>query len=115
LKAYGLDGFGEVVDGAYGKGFDGELIVSCDEDGWGHVMRTNCVDDVEAADAGHLDVEQEKIGGRGFQTGDGLSAISAFGDYFDLFILSEEELEPFACERLIIGHDGFELHAGSRS
>ena len=111
LKARGFDGFGEVVDGFDGKGFDREFMVRCDEYGWRHMGEADCVDDVETAAAGHLDVEEEKVCGCGLQAGDGFFAVSAFSDDVDVGVVRQEEFEALTCKRLIVGDDGFEGHA----
>ncbi len=80
-----VEGFEEVVDGVEFEGSHRVLIVGGGKDDvrQGDLFSDEALEDGEAIEAGHLDVEEDDIGLVGADKLDGFDAIATLGDYFD--------------------------------
>ena len=65
-------------------------------------------EDAEAVEAGHLDIEEDDVRGVEADEVDGLDAVGAGGEDFDLGGGVEEVLELLAGERFVIDDEGAE-------
>jgi hypothetical protein len=66
--------------------------------------------DAEAVEAGHLDVEEDEIGGMLFDEGDGFKAVFALADEGDFGEGFEEEGEFLAGGFFVVDNDGVDGH-----
>ena len=81
-----------------------------DED---HERRLNLhqpLDDREAVEAGHLDVEKDEVGLVRLDRSDRLAAVLAAVDDLDVLVRLQTKLEPLDGERLVVDEDGANGH-----
>ena len=72
------------------------------------------LEDAEAVEAGHLDVEKDEVGVVFFDEVDGFEAVFALADDGDFGEGFEEEGEFFACGLFVVDDDGVDGHWGER-
>ena len=80
FEAFVTEGLEEVIEGVGVEGLDGVAVIGGDEDGKGHAGNANGVDDGEAVDLGHLDVEEDEVEVMGLEQIDGGAAVGGLGD-----------------------------------
>jgi len=68
------------------------------------------LEDAEAVEAGHLDVEKNEVGSVVLDEVDGVEAILADGEEIDLREGFQEEGEFVACRLLVVNDDGIDGH-----
>ena len=74
-----------------------------------HARRTDGLDDLEAARAGHLDVEEDQVR---LQPADGIDRLGpggALGDDLQPVFRREQRAQPLASERLVVGDEDAHL------
>ncbi|MGB2675465.1 MAG: hypothetical protein WAN12_00080 [Candidatus Acidiferrum sp.] len=120
-----LDGFGDagfvegledVVHGVDVEGLYGILVESGGEDDVGdfEFALDQLFEDAEAVEAGHLYVEEEKVGGMLFDEIDGFEAVFALGEEIDFGEGFEEEGQLFASGLFVVNDDGVDGHEGNQ-
>ncbi len=96
----------QVIDGVHVEGADRVLVVGGGEDDERQVIEAAMVDEVledgEAVEARHLDVEEDDVGLVLFDELDGFNAVGAFGEDFDVADGLEQVLQLFAGQLLIV-------------
>ena len=104
-EAVAFDGFEEVVEGFEFEGFEGVLVVGGTEDDGGQrdAVFAEFVDDAEAVEAGHLDIEEDEVGFEGFDAFDGFEAVVGGTDDVDFGEFAEEEGEFVDRRGLVVG------------
>jgi hypothetical protein len=80
------------------------LVVSRHEDRERHRRRADGIDDTQAVELGHLDVEEHQVGPLVENLVDADEAVFGFRDAADARILPQEIDEPMSC-RLLVVHD----------
>ena len=108
VEAVGAEGFEEIVDGVGVEGAHGVLVEGGDEDDGG--AGVDEFEDFEAVELGHLDVEEEEVGG---VLGDGLygfEAVGAFGGELDVGVGAEHLAQKGARQLLVVDNDGPQHH-----
>jgi len=68
----------------------GVLVVGGDEDDRRDAVRAHTLEDVEAVEVRHLDVQEHEVGPQLFDRKDGLTAIPALAHDLDLRLLGKE-------------------------
>ena len=92
------------------EGADGVIVVGGDEDDGG--AGADQLEDFEAVELGHLDIEKDEIGlqfGDGF---DGFEAVGAFGGDFDFGMRGEKFAQDLAGELLVVDNHGAKFLVG---
>ena len=100
----------QVIDGVDFKGPDCVIIVGGDEDDGG--AGADQLEDFEAIELGHLDIEENEVG---LQFGDGFygfEAVGAFGGDFDFGMGSEKFAQDLAGELLVVDDYGANFLVG---
>ena len=105
-----VEGLEQVVDCIHLEGADGVLVEGGGEDDLGEAGGgvEELFDDGEAIEAGHLDVEEDDVGGVGADEVDGFDAVGALGEDVDVAGVFEEVEELLAGEGLVVDDDGVE-------
>lgn len=111
LEALAVEGFEEVIDGVDFEGFEGEAVVGGDEDDDGEGVEVEGLEDGEAIELGHLDIEEDEVGLVLFDEGDGFATVAGFADDLEVRGGFEEGAEALAGERFVIDEDGPYFHA----
>jgi hypothetical protein len=102
VKAPGREGLHEVVERVHLEGAHRVLAVRGHEDERGHPVGADALDDLEAAEAGHLDVEEDEVGGVLDDALDGRGAVFALAEELDVGPRAERQAEAVARERLVV-------------
>ena len=106
LEALGAEGLEQVVHGMGVEGAHGVLVVGGGEDHGGRTRarRIHQLQHLEAVEFGHLDIEEEQVGGKIGHGFDGFEAVGAFGGDFDFRMRGEQFAEEAAGQFLVV-HD----------
>ena len=105
----GFDRLDEVVDGVDFEGAECVLVVGGGEDDEG--LHGEAREQIESVDAGHLNVEEEHVDGRGgcvVEIGEGTGGIGGGGNDFQIVEAREEARQALDGERLIVDEIGAE-------
>ncbi len=105
LEAIAAERFQQVVERVDFEGLQRVLVVGGDEDDHRHLVGADLLDDPEAVDGGHLDVEEYQFGRELLDGAHGLDAIGALADHFDVGLLRQQSQNPFPGHRLIVHHE----------
>jgi len=116
-----LDGFGDagfvegledVIDGVDVEGLHGVLVEGGGENDVGdfELAFDQLFEDAEAVEAGHLDVEEEKVRGMLFDEIDGFEAVLALGQEINFGEGFQEEGQLFASGLFVVDNDGVDGH-----
>jgi len=116
-----LNGFGDaglverlenIVDGIHVESLDGVVVESGGEDNVRNfeVAFNEFLEDAEAVETGHLDVEENEIGIVFLDEIDGVEAVFALGQKIDFRKTLEEEREFIARGLFVIDDDGADRH-----
>jgi hypothetical protein len=116
-----LDGFGDasfverledVVDGVDVEGLDGVLVEGGGKDDVGNFEFAfdELFQDTETVKAGHLDIEENEVGGMFFDKVDGFKAVLALAKEIDFGKGFEEEGEFVASRFFVVDDDGVDRH-----
>ena len=93
-----------VVEGVRVEGLDREVVVGRHEDDRRHGLGPDLGDDVEAAQLGHADVEEDEIRIVFADRIDGGPSVGTLGDDIDVRFLAQEVANPFARQGLVFGN-----------
>src|SRR6185437_14584611 len=80
----------KVIEGIDVKSGQRILVVSSDENGCGHPIDADSIDDGEAVQFGHLNIEKNKLGFLGQDCFHGRLSIAAFAKNFNIRVIFEE-------------------------
>src|SRR6187402_1714720 len=108
LPAERLD---EIVHGVCLERLDGIVLKRGHENGGGHPCRTDRRHDIHALDAGHLDIEENKVRRLVADSLHGGNTVAAFAQYLDLRIVAQQAHDGAASERLVIDDKHGDRHA----
>src|SRR5439155_22312835 len=78
------------------------LLVSCRKDYLGQLIDSDRFEDSESVHLRHLHIEEYNVGVLLSDHRDGLFAVTAFADNFDIVIISYHSTNKFAGERLVV-------------
>jgi hypothetical protein len=92
---------------------DRVFVVCRDENHGRHPVCPNSVNDGEAVNARHLDVEQDEVRLRVANGGDRFAAIPSLRDRLDAGVPAEEQLQPVTRQRLVVHHENLQPHHSS--
>ena len=105
LEAIAAERLQQVVEGVDLEGLQRVLVVGGDEDDHRHLVGADLLDDAEAVDGRHLDVEEYQLRRELLDGADRLHAIGALADHFDVGLLRQQSQDPFPGHRLIVHHE----------
>jgi hypothetical protein len=107
-----VEGFQYVVDGVDVEGLHGVLVECGGEDNVRdfELALDEPFEDAEAVEAGHLDIEEEQVGGMLLDEVDGFEAVFALGEEIDFGEGFEEEGEFLASGLFVVDDDGVDGH-----
>jgi len=111
-----VEGFQNVVYGVDVEGLHGVLVEGGGEDNVRdfELALDQLFEDAEAVEAGHLDIEEEEVGGMLFDEIDGFEAVFALGEKIDFGEGFEEEGQLFASGLFVVDDDGVDGHGGDQ-
>jgi len=111
-----VEGLEHVIDGVDVEGLHGVLIVGRGENDVRdfELALDQLFEDAEAVEAGHLDIEEEEIGGMLFDEIDGFKTVFALGLEMDFGEGFQEEGQLFASGLFIVDDDGVDGHEGEQ-
>jgi hypothetical protein len=90
-------------------------VIGSHEDDRRHVLGADLLDDAEAVEAGHLDVEEDEVGRELADCRDGLGAVCGFADDFDVRSALESNADTTSSERLVIDDERSDHRRSGRS
>jgi hypothetical protein len=107
-----VEGLQDIVDSVDVEGLDGIVVEGGGEDDVGdfEFALDEFLEHAEAIEAGHLDVEEDEVGGVFFDEGDGFEAVFALADEGDFGEGLEEEGEFLAGGFFVVDDDGVDGH-----
>ncbi len=86
------------------------LVIGGDEHEQRRLDLHQALDDREAVEAGHLDVEEDEVGLVGLDRADRLAPVGRGGDDLDIVMRLEPQLQPLRRQRLVVDEDGADGH-----
>ena len=86
--------------------FESEFIVSGDEDDVGAVGGREVLEDIEAVEFRHLDIEEDKVGFEFIDESNGGLPVVGFAYNINFRRGGEEVAQAFASEFLVVDNDG---------
>lgn len=113
FEACGVEGLEEIVDGVDFEGTEGELVVSGDEDDGGDGCWGEALEEVEAGETGHLDVEKQDIGGLGGEVAEGFFGGFELSVDGEVGSLGEHAAEALAGEAFVVNDECVKWRHGS--
>src|SRR5690606_1659699 len=115
LEALLVERLEQVVDGGQVERADGVLVVRGHEDDGGRVLRADRLDDLDPAQLGHRDVEEDEVRTLAPDELDGGPAIAALADERQAVRALDQRAQPAARGRLVLRQEGTDgrRHAGS--
>lgn len=111
-----VEGFQDVIDGVDVEGLHGVVVEGGGEDDVRHFefALDEFLEDAEAVEAGHLDIEEDEVGGVFLDEIDGFEAVFALADERDFREGFEKVGELLAGGLLVVDDDGLDGHFGER-
>jgi hypothetical protein len=115
-EAFFVEGLEDVVDSVDVEGLDRVVVESGGEDDVGNFELTlgKFLEDAEAVEAGHLDVQEDEVRGVLFDEVDGVEAVFALCEEVDFGEGLKEKGKFFAGGLFVVDDDGVDGHVGGR-
>ena len=106
LEALAPERLEDVVDGAHVERTQSVMVVRGHEHDRGDPVRADALEDAEAVEIRHLDVEEHEVGPELLDRDDGLATVAALPDDLDAGFVREEGAQALAGEGLVVDDEG---------